>query len=103
MRNLILLLVHVDDNGLASLSTKWCALSDRGIRSHQTSIVDPQSLAATCAESSHPGSHDCWILFALDKAEEAPSFGDRVQAVDISEFSSRDGAVQVSVAVFTKA
>ena len=35
--------------------------------------------------------------------EEAPSFGHRVQTVDISEFSSSVGAAQVSVTVFTKA
>ena len=31
-----------------------------------------------------------------------PSAGDRVPAIDIPEFSSRDGAAQVSFAVFTK-
>src|SRR5437588_1659945 len=37
-----------------------------------------------------------------DQAHEAPSLGDHVPAIDISEFSSRDGPAQVSPAVFTK-
>jgi hypothetical protein len=49
------------------------------------------------------GSFDRWILFALDSAEEASSIGGRIQAVDIAEFSSRDGSAQVSAAVFAKA
>ena len=43
------------------------------------------------------------FLFALDSAEEVPSSGDRVQAIDISQFSPRDGGAQVSFSVFAKA
>jgi hypothetical protein len=39
----------------------------------------------------------------LDKADQASSSGDCVPAIHIPEFSSRDGAAQVSAAVFTKA
>src|SRR3954463_15984360 len=42
-------------------------------------------------------------MLAVDFSEEAPSFGHRVQTVDISEFSSSVGTAQVSVTVFTKA
>ena len=45
---------------------------------------------------------DRWILFALDSAEQGALNGNRVQTVDVSEFSSRDGAVQISAAVFTQ-
>ena len=43
------------------------------------------------------------IMFALDRAEEAPPFVDCLPAIDIPEFSSRDGAAEVSITVFTKA
>jgi hypothetical protein len=64
------------------LNQAACEPSSR-IRSHQTSIVDTQSLAATRDESPHPGSPDRWLLFALDQAEQAPSAGDRVPAIEI--------------------
>jgi len=66
-------------------------------------LVQPGGVRAVVAESPHPRSFDRWILFALDSAEEASSFGGRIQAVDIAEFSSRDGAAQVSVPIFAKA
>src|SRR5437773_10547552 len=98
MRDLIILLVHVLTT-VVRLVRPGGVCRDRRIRSHQTSIVDPQSFAPTCPESAHAGSLDRWILFTLDSADEVSSGGNRVPAIDTPEFSSRDGAAQVSAAV----
>ena len=100
MRDLIILFIHIITT-VMRVGQPGGVRRDRRIRSRQTSIIDSQSSPPACPESTHPGSASRRILFALDSAYKASSGGDRLQTIDIPEFSSGDGAAQVSVAVFT--
>jgi len=55
---------------------------DCGIRSHQTSTFDPESLSPACTQSPRLGSADGRILFAVDQAEPSIAISDRIQAID---------------------
>src|SRR5215467_10925984 len=101
MRDLILLLVHV-------VTTVMREFQPGGVRAviAESVLTKHQLLILNRPRRRAPNLRILDRLIAgsvrLDSAEAASSFGDRVQAVDMPEFSSRHGAAQVSFAVFTK-
>src|SRR5215475_12502496 len=64
---------------------------NRGIRSHQTSTVNPESLPLPCTQSPTLGSADRRFVFAVDSAEPPLAIDDRIQTIDSVEFPSRPG------------
>jgi hypothetical protein len=68
-----------------------CARCCGGIRRDQTSVIDPEPFAPTCAQSPDSGPVDRRILFALDQTASVSPDCRRVQTIDVLEFSSRAG------------
>src|SRR5262249_10065270 len=75
---------------------------DCGIRSHQTPIVNRESLPPPCTQSPRLGSADRRLVFAVDPAETSLAIGDRIQTIHSVEFPSSSGAPQIPIAVFAK-
>jgi len=62
MRDLIIMFVHVITTVLrVGRLARRSPHRDRRIRSHQTSIVDPQSFAPACPEPADSGSPNRWL------------------------------------------
>src|SRR5215472_16001252 len=103
MRELIILLVH-------AIATFMRVVRPGGVRAvvaesvlakHQLLILSRSGRRAP--EPPHHGSNYCWLLLPLDSAAKASTCGDRVQAVGVRGFSSRNGPAQIPALVFTEA
>src|SRR5215468_368461 len=94
MRDLIVLLVHV-------VTTVMRLFQPGGVRAviAESVLTKHQLLILNRPRRRAPNLR---LLDLLDSVRLASSFGDRVQPVDIPEFSLRHGAAQVSFAVFNK-
>ena len=102
MRDLIILLVH-------AVATLMRVARPGGVRAvvaesilakHQL-LIHSRSRRPR-SESPYPGSNRRGLVFTVDSAVEASSGGDRVQDVEVLEFSSSDGAMQISVTVLSE-
>ena len=103
MRDLIILLVHVVTTVLRLLQPGGvrAVIAESVLTKHQLLILNRSRRRAPnlrILDRLIAGFCSLWI-----RPKRLPSAGDRVPAIDIPEFSSRDGAAQVSAAVFTKA
>ena len=66
MREVLILFVHLITTVIRLAKPGALRAVVAEIRSGQTSVVDREPFAAAGAQSPHPGSTHCWILFALD-------------------------------------
>lgn len=89
MRHLIILMVHL-------ITTLLRVVRPGGVRAVVAESVLAKRqlliLNRSGAKSPHLGPANRRILFALDQAEPALSCGNRLQAIDLAEFSSGAGA-----------